>query len=335
MPDLFSQRLLVLFLVFIPVERIQASVIEFQHSPNVIKRGLTDTLDLSCSLNDSAASSSVIGRRDVSLDVNSDVTQTPDVTQTAQNVAQVSSIIIMSKGQDLAAISHSNPASILDGSSNGVVAGSVSGSTGSLHLSYQTPTDSQTGEFLCQVNATSKTGHVISFSKTVEVKTMAPTIADLVQAIQEMKMKENSLKNELNNLKTQIGTAVFFSAGISTHLLIHPRQTVKYDQVFSNVGAGYDPTTGIFTCPFPGSYKFSVNALSDKGYGFGLSMHKNGVGVAFRVVGHAQENLPGHSATIILKLDRGDKIDIYSWLPVFSQLDPSYNFFTGELIFSQ
>ena len=90
--------------------------IVLETTPNAVVDGLSRTLTLRCSLRDTAPSSGVIGRR--------------DVTQTVDNVDEVSSLILMHNGQDVASISHSHGAHVMDGETNLRVTGSVDGSLG-------------------------------------------------------------------------------------------------------------------------------------------------------------------------------------------------------------
>ena len=82
--------------------------------------GLTQTVSLRCSVNTTAASSGVIGRRNLgNKDVNNnDDIIYHDVVDIPYNVEEVLSIIITRNGSDVAAITHANSPTVLDGSSN-------------------------------------------------------------------------------------------------------------------------------------------------------------------------------------------------------------------------
>lgn len=54
-----------------------------------------------------------------------------------------------------------------------------------------------------------------------------------------------------------------FTATLSqTDKTLGYHQTVEYDHVITNLGNGYDPRHGHFTCPVKGLYLFAVTVLS-------------------------------------------------------------------------
>jgi len=160
------------------------SAIVFESSPTEIKDGLTGTITLRCSLNDTAASANLIGRR--------------DVTQTADNMAEVSSIIVMKGGVDVASVSHSHGARVIGVAPSLTVAGDLTGSAGEkgfLQLTYKVPSTPQSGEFVCEVNAISDNGHAKIFSTSLEVNISEPTVPDLIRYIRELEDRNNQIQS--------------------------------------------------------------------------------------------------------------------------------------------
>ena len=88
----------------------------FQSSPTSLIEDLSPSLTLTCQLDDTATSGSIVGRRDVS--------------QTADNMASISSVIIMKDGSDVASVSSTQSAHVMDGSTNVLVSGSITGNPG-------------------------------------------------------------------------------------------------------------------------------------------------------------------------------------------------------------
>ena len=115
------------------------SKIDFVSSPSKILTGLTDQLTLRCDIRDTSASANIVGRR--------------DVTETTDNVEEVTSIIVMKDGQDVASVSHFLSPHVMDNTSNIRVSGSVSKATGGngyLELTINNPTP---GEYLCEASS--------------------------------------------------------------------------------------------------------------------------------------------------------------------------------------
>ncbi|KAK7102615.1 complement C1q subcomponent subunit B-like [Littorina saxatilis] len=75
-------------------------------------------------------------------------------------------------------------------------------------------------------------------------------------------------KNQINQLKSRVAateqpvafTAYFGHAGTNIHAL-SVGQTVKFDTALFNAGSAYNPTTGVFTAPSPGTYVVFVHIL--------------------------------------------------------------------------
>jgi len=171
------------------------SIIIFDGTPAEISDGLTSSGTLRCSLNDTVdtgSSSNVIGRRDV--------ISRRDVTQTAHNVQQVSSIIIMKDGTDIASITQAFPAKILNGSGDMHVTGDVSirpGERGYLTVTWHNPGASQAGEYVCEVNAINDVGHNVMFTQALEVGIKTPTLADLISHVRDMEAASNQRLQQL------------------------------------------------------------------------------------------------------------------------------------------
>ena len=294
-----------LLLVLLQVALVYTSIIRFSASPDVIKDGLTDSLTLRCSLNDSSASSNIIGKRDV--------TETPD------NVAEVTTIVLMRDGGDIASISRSQVAKVMDGSTNSQVSGSVAGRSGDqayLEMTLHNPLSSQLGEFVCEINAVI-TVHTVTFSTSVEVTAETPSISDMILTIHDLKTNEKLLKDTIARLNNTIASispksdpGVFFSAGLSKDMNVNSGQVVKYDNLYANVGNAYNPSTGIFTCSVSGYYHFEMNAMAQVGLRpFRLRLYQNDK-KDFSIA--ASHSYNGASNSGILKLSQGDVVRVVS-----------------------
>lgn len=87
-------------------------------------------------------------------------------------------------------------------------------------------------------------------------------------------------------------------------------QTVKFDLVKTNIGAGYDPFTGIFVAPNPGTYHFtSVIYNAAIGDDVITQMNKNN---DILVRGYSAKTTSGesHVMNAVVQLQKGDHLFI-------------------------
>ncbi|KAI1892233.1 hypothetical protein AGOR_G00131250 [Albula goreensis] len=113
-------------------------------------------------------------------------------------------------------------------------------------------------------------------------------------------------------------------------------EVLKFDDVVTNVGNYYEPTTGKFTCPLPGIYYFTYHVLMRGGDGTSMwaDLKKNGQVRASAIAQDADQNYDYAANSVILHLDVGDEV----WV----QLDGGkvhggntnkYSTFSGFLIY--
>ena len=103
---------------------------------------------------------------------------------------------------------------------------------------------------------------------------------------------------------------VSFSVNVKAkELQLGAKQTVKYDEVLTNDGNGYDDRTGVFTCPVAGTYMFIVDSLSPGSIWLHLYLNKKSVATLH--VSRAGTYLQ-ISRTVILKLKKGDHVKVVS-----------------------
>ncbi|XP_063064275.1 complement C1q-like protein 4 [Engraulis encrasicolus] len=111
---------------------------------------------------------------------------------------------------------------------------------------------------------------------------------------------------------------------------------LKFDDVVTNVGNYYEPSTGKFTCPLPGIYYFTYHVLMRGGDGTSMwaDLKKNDKVRASAIAQDADQNYDYASNSVILHLDVGDE--------VYVQLDGGkvhggntnkYSTFSGFLIY--
>ncbi|XP_042187908.1 complement C1q-like protein 3 [Callorhinchus milii] len=87
-------------------------------------------------------------------------------------------------------------------------------------------------------------------------------------------------------------------------------ETLKFDDVVTNLGNHYDPTTGKFTCSIPGIYFFTYHVLMRGGDGASMwaDLCKNGQVRASAIAQDADQNYDYASNSVVLHLDAGDEV---------------------------
>jgi len=108
--------------------------------------------------------------------------------------------------------------------------------------------------------------------------------------------------------------------------------TIKYDGVGNNYGDGYDPITGVFTCPTAGLYLFTIFIDPTNDAQAAVSLKKDGVGYTQAIAEPSfnGQDLTGGSARPF-RLAKGDRV----WVEVINfetSLWESYTTFSGLLI---
>ena len=57
-------------------------------------------------------------------------------------------------------------------------------------------------------------------------------------------------------------SAIFSTDDAHNGIALGTKSTLRFDKTITNIGNGYDPSTGIFTAPVTGVYGFSVNMMA-------------------------------------------------------------------------
>ena len=108
----------------------------------------------------------------------------------------------------------------------------------------------------------------------------------LLEANEKLTERVITLEKTVNVTTTYIG----FSAHRNDGSDVAHNERIVFEHVTTNLGGGYDPTTGIFTCPISGYYFVSVTTFSQVItkiffiFALGLSKRPSGI-VQTRVIG--------------------------------------------------
>ncbi|PVD34527.1 hypothetical protein C0Q70_05802 [Pomacea canaliculata] len=106
----------------------------------------------------------------------------------------------------------------------------------------------------------------------VALKTIVEQQAAMIATLQsEMTALKNSLPRSFQQVR-------FSADNGQTGIPITSGQTLKFDNIITNLGNAYDARTGVFTAPIPGLYSFFLVVMSpDETSYLVLAIVKNGV----------------------------------------------------------
>lgn len=106
---------------------------------------------------------------------------------------------------------------------------------------------------------------------------------------------------------------------------------VKFDAIITNVGSGYDSSSGLFTVPRKGTYLFAVNFVSGVStHWLELNLLKNNNLI---VKSHADATpWSSGSLQVILELEEGDQISIKHPKPKGFILGHRYSMFSDHFL---
>ncbi|XP_035024635.1 putative leucine-rich repeat-containing protein DDB_G0290503 isoform X9 [Hippoglossus stenolepis] len=172
-------------------------------------------------------------------------------------------------------------------------------------------------------------------------------LSDGEKQLQELKTENTGLEvrlrvgeKQLQELKTENTgeLKVAFSAGLTDSGPVGPfdeEMTLIFSKTISNIGRGYNQSTGVFTAPVRGVYFFSFTTADYlKGY-MGLYLYRNNQPILFHLDLNDHGGYTSTSSGVALQLEEGDRVRLS--LPASYRLyDDSRNFsvFSGFLLFS-
>merc|ERR1719239_1676018 len=121
----------------------------------------------------------------------------------------ITSILITQNGADVATISEHIPVQLLNNATNLKATGEIKSDqshAGFLQLDWLYPTDSDAGEYKCDVTAVNDKGHSFTFSATLKVSNTQFTVNDLSSEISRLKQTMDGVQVEKATMQGQIQT---------------------------------------------------------------------------------------------------------------------------------
>ncbi|KAK3097736.1 hypothetical protein FSP39_012647 [Pinctada imbricata] len=105
--------------------------------------------------------------------------------------------------------------------------------------------------------------------------------------------------------------SVAFAAKLRSHLSGVPKDTViKFDDIVTNQGKGYDNVTGTFTAPVSGTYLFGWHTLVNKGGKAHVHLFVNGVDTWRSYADEPGKEYEPTSATVVLQLKKDATVQL-------------------------
>nr|ABS50435.1 C1q domain-containing protein [Azumapecten farreri] len=127
---------------------------------------------------------------------------------------------------------------------------------------------------------------------------------------------------------------VAFSAGLTHTQPLTSGETVRFDEVFTNIGGGYDLSSGNFKAPKGGVYAFTIHgydANTDKA--MWIELKKNDE-LLVSISGYNSHSSAGNS--VIIYLSAGENVHVQARpnqsFSLFGKVDQVYATFSGYMI---
>ncbi|KAL7837068.1 hypothetical protein SRHO_G00267790 [Serrasalmus rhombeus] len=167
---------------------------------------------------------------------------------------------------------------------------------------------------------------------------LVPTI-DIVSELMELKAAVAQLKEEVKVLQEGQPKVAFTATlevpGKRGHIGPHSKDiTLVFKHVKTNIGEGFNSTTGEFTAPVRGVYFFTFNCFAGASRPMSSALFKNNVNVVSiwdqPSSGDSEDN--GFNAATLL-LDPGDRVYIKLWKNTQIALTDGYSTFSGFLLY--
>ena len=130
------------------------------------------------------------------------------------------------------------------------------------------------------------------------------------------------------------GEVPAFGASFTKHVNLANNEVVKFDKVWTNIGNGYDSSSGVFTVPRGGVYQFSCSAMTYSGKTLRLHLMKNDQRTVSLYPGDSGYNMG--TLSMVLELKKGDRVYIKhpatSEKSLYSESEYNYSMFSGYFI---
>ena len=125
-----------------------------------------------------------------------------------------------------------------------------------------------------------------------------------------------------------------FGASSTKDVNLASNEVAKFDKVWTNIGNGYDASSGIFTAPRGGVYQFSCSAMTNSGKTLRLHLMKNDQQTVSLYPGQTGHNMG--TLSMVLELKKGDRVYMKhcdtSETSLYSEPGSNFCMFSGYFI---
>lgn len=121
-----------------------------------------------------------------------------------------------------------------------------------------------------------------------------------------------------------------FSASLTNSKTVSAGQIVKFDKVWTNIGSGYDPNTGVFTAPEAGVYQFACT-ITKYNHEIRAYLYKNEMQTVAIYPSTAGIGLEMGTMNMVLQLQKADRVYIKQTTSgqVYSESNSNFDAFSG------
>uniref|UniRef100_A0A8W8JEG7 C1q domain-containing protein n=1 Tax=Magallana gigas TaxID=29159 RepID=A0A8W8JEG7_MAGGI len=138
----------------------------------------------------------------------------------------------------------------------------------------------------------------------------------------------------MSKSRCDVSKRIGFTATVSSYSSTWSRGTLVYDVVITNVGNGYNPSTGVFTAPTAGEYVFFVNVQSYSTQSIYVDVVLNGVTKVRTMAynGGGSEYYEAGPNLVVLTLQKGDRVWVKHYSGKGYQINGPITTFSGFLL---
>ena len=190
--------------------------------------------------------------------------------------------------------------------------------------------DDQT-RVMAQLNQTNQALMKSDVEHTATIAQFTNTTGDLNKNIADMKLEMSTLQTSAADLKRRLDTQVIFTATLHNQpITVSAGKVLVFDRLETNLGQGYDVSTGVFTSPVDGYFVFEFHTMSqsDRLSEFNLCVNRT---VLCTALADDYFDYQSASCGVTALVRKGDQVQVIARQTSYPY-HASYTSFSGHLI---